>query len=92
MTNTRALVYQGLYGSVAERVKQEASSMPTYREKSSHPVKDTLHEKQHFRKNAQRQYHFFVIFRTLGIYHILRKTNIKENNIISIIYGIFRNK
>ena len=92
MTNTRALVYHRLYGSVAERVKQEASSMSTYREKSSHPVKDTLHEKQHLRKNAQRKYHFFMIFCNRGIYHILWKTKNKENNILSIIYGIFRNK
>ena len=37
-TNTGALIYLELHGSVAERIKHEASSMLTYREKSSKPV------------------------------------------------------
>ena len=32
-TNTRALIYLGLYGSVAKRIKHEASEMLTYCEK-----------------------------------------------------------
>ena len=42
--------------------------------------KSPLHEKQHFRKNAERKYHIF------------RKTKINENIIFSIISDIFRNK
>ena len=34
-TKTRALIYLGLHGSVAERIKQIVSGMLTYREKSS---------------------------------------------------------
>ena len=30
-TNTKALIYLGLYGFVAERIKHEASGMRTYR-------------------------------------------------------------
>ena len=52
----------------------------------------TLHEKQHFRKNARRKYHIFVIFRNRRKYHIFRKTKIKENAMFSIISDIFRNK
>ena len=37
-TNTRALIYLELHGSVTERIKHEASGMLTYREKSSIPV------------------------------------------------------
>ena len=36
-TNTRALIYLGLHGSVAERIKHEGSAMLTYRKKSSNP-------------------------------------------------------
>ena len=39
MTKTRALIYHGLYSSVAERIKHEASDMLTHREKSSNPVR-----------------------------------------------------
>ena len=52
----------------------------------------TLHEKQHFRKNAEHKYHIFVVFRIWRKYSIFRKTKIKENIIFSIISGIFRNK
>ena len=38
--NTRALIYLGLHGSVAERIKHEGSGMLAYREKSSNPVSD----------------------------------------------------
>ena len=38
-TSTRALIYLGLHGSVAKRIKHEASGMLTYREKSSNPVR-----------------------------------------------------
>ena len=38
-TSTRALIYLGLNGSVAKRIKHEASGMLTYREKSSNPVR-----------------------------------------------------
>ena len=36
-TNTRALVYHGLYGSVAEQVNHTAFNMLSYREKSWNP-------------------------------------------------------
>ena len=39
-TNTRALIYLGLDGSVAERIKPKASGMFTYREKSSNTARD----------------------------------------------------
>ena len=39
-TNTGALIYLRLDGSVAERIKHELSSMLTYHEKSSSPVRD----------------------------------------------------
>ena len=39
-TNTRALIYLGLHGSVVERIKHEASDMLTYREKKSNPIRD----------------------------------------------------
>ena len=39
-----------------------------------------MHEKQHFRKNAERKYHIF------------RKMKINENMIFSIISDIFRKK
>ena len=39
-TNTRALIHFGLRGSVARRIKHEASGMLTYREKSSNPARD----------------------------------------------------
>ena len=52
----------------------------------------TLHEKQHFCKNAQRKYHISLIFRNWQKYHISRKMKIKENIIFSIISDIFRNK
>ena len=38
-TNTRALIYLELYGSVAERIKHKASDMLTYCEKSLNPVR-----------------------------------------------------
>ena len=38
-TNTSALIYLGLCGSVAERIKNEASDMLTYCEKSLNPVR-----------------------------------------------------
>ena len=38
-TNTRALIYLGLHGSVAKWIKHEASGMLTYCEKSSNPVR-----------------------------------------------------
>ena len=38
-TNTRPLIYLGLHGSVAKRIKYEASGMLTYREKSSNLVR-----------------------------------------------------
>ena len=38
-TNTKALMYLELHGSVAERIKHEASGMLTYTEKSSNPVR-----------------------------------------------------
>ena len=53
---------------------------------------EKMHEKQHFRKNAQRKYYIFLIFRNWQKYHIFRKTKIKENIIFSIISDIFRNK
>ena len=34
ITNTRALIYLGLHGSVTKRIKYKASGMLTYREKS----------------------------------------------------------
>ena len=37
-TNTRALIYLELHGSVAKQIKHEASGMLTYREMSSKPV------------------------------------------------------
>ena len=43
-------------------------------------LKQSLHEKQHFRKNSQRKY------------HLSPKTKIKENIIFFIISDIFRNK
>ena len=39
-TNTRALIYLGLNGFAAERIKHDASDMLTYREKSSNSVRD----------------------------------------------------
>ena len=39
-TNTRALIYLGLHGSVVEWIKDEASDMLTYRKKRSNPVRD----------------------------------------------------
>ena len=51
-------------------------------------MKLTLHENQHFRKNAQRKYHMFLFFCNWRKYHIFRKTKSKEN----IISDIFRNK
>ena len=38
-TNTRALIYLGMHGSVAEQIKHEASDMLTCCEKSSNPVR-----------------------------------------------------
>ena len=38
-TNTRALIYLGLHGSVAERIKHEVSGMLSYCKKSSNPVR-----------------------------------------------------
>ena len=38
-TNTRALIYLGLYGSVDKRIKHEASDMLTYCKKSLSPVR-----------------------------------------------------
>ena len=38
-TNTKALIYLGAHGSVAERIKHEVSGMPTFREKSSNAVR-----------------------------------------------------
>ena len=52
----------------------------------------TLHEKQHFRKNAQRKDHIFLIFHNWHKCHIFRKAKIKENIIFSIIFVIFRSK
>ena len=37
-TNARALIYLGLHGFEAKRIKHEVSGMLTYREKSSNPV------------------------------------------------------
>ena len=37
--NTRALIYLGPCGCVAERIKHEASGMLTYRKKSSNSVR-----------------------------------------------------
>ena len=50
----------------------------------------TLHEKEHFRKNAQHRYHIFFIFRNFQKYHIFHETKVKENIIFSIISLIFR--
>ena len=52
----------------------------------------TLHEKQHFRNNAELKYHIFVIFRIWRKHHIFRRTKIKENIIFFIISNIFHNK
>ena len=49
----------------------------TASEKIQETKRKALHEKQHFRKNAQRKYHIF------------RKTKIKENIVFSIISDIF---
>ena len=38
-TNTRALIYLGLHGFVAEGIKHKAFGMLTFREKSSYPVR-----------------------------------------------------
>ena len=38
-TNTKALIYLELHGSMAERIKHEASGMLNYLEKSSNPVR-----------------------------------------------------
>ena len=41
-TNTRALVYHRLYGSVTERIKHMASNMLSYRETSSDPIRSSF--------------------------------------------------
>ena len=51
----------------------------------------TLHEKQHFRKNAERKSDIFVIF-CIWRKYIFGKTKIKENIIFSIVSDIFCNK
>ena len=50
ITNTRALIYLWLYGSVAERIKHAASYILTYRETNSNPVRSSLHGKSSHRK------------------------------------------
>ena len=52
----------------------------------------TLHQKQHFHRNAQRKYQIFEIFCIWRKYLIFCKTKIKENIIFSIIFDIFHNK
>ena len=64
----------------------------TASEKIQETKRKALHEKQHFRENAQRKYHIFLIFHNCRKYHIFCKTKTKENIIFSIIPDIFRNK
>ena len=52
----------------------------------------TLHEKQHFRGNAQRKYNTFLVFHNWRKYNIFSKTKTKENIKFSIIYDILRKK
>ena len=49
-TNTRALVYHRLYGSVAEQIKHMASNMLSYRETSSDPIRSSFHKKSSHRR------------------------------------------
>ena len=49
-TNTRALVYHRLDGSVTERIKHMASNMLSYRETSSDPIRSSFHKKSFHRR------------------------------------------
>ena len=42
MTNTRALVYHRLFDSVAERIKDTAYNISTFRETRSNPVRGRI--------------------------------------------------